>query len=74
MELFLFLLLSVLLFRALGRGHRRETPGGRPRTDTWVDGVVDAVLVLTDDVLRGARTLARLAAAHRERTGRSPWT
>jgi hypothetical protein len=73
-ELFLFLALSVLLFRALGRGSRPEARPARPRTDTWVDGVVEAVTQLAGDVTRGVRTLARLDADDRERRGRSPWS
>ena len=74
MELFLFLALCVLLFRALGRSSRPESPPVRPRTDTWLDGVVDAVVQLAGDVVRGVRTLTRLDAANRERRGRSPWS
>lgn len=74
MELFLFLAFGVLLFRALGRGTRPESTRPRPRTDTWIDGVVDAVAQLAGDVGRGVRTLARLDADDRDRRGRSPWS
>lgn len=63
----LFLVLCVLVFRALGnpRGSGdRTTPPGAP----W-----DVVArVWTRDVVRGARVLARLSDARGERLGR-PW-
>lgn len=74
MELFLFLALGVLVFRALGRSSRAEPPPPRPRTETWIDGVVDGLRGLTGDVVRGVRTLARLDADRRGRSGRSPWS
>ncbi|GAA4735872.1 hypothetical protein GCM10023328_15100 [Modestobacter marinus] len=74
MELFLFLALGVLLFRALGRSSRPAARPARPRTDTWLDGVVEAVVELAGDVTRGVRTLSRLDADRRGRRGRSPWS
>ncbi|MCZ2839304.1 hypothetical protein [Modestobacter sp. VKM Ac-2985] len=74
MELFLFLALGVLVFRALGRSSRPESPRARPRTDTWLDGVVDPVVRLAGDVARGAQALTRLDATNRARKGRSPWS
>lgn len=74
MELFAFLCLLVLVFRALGRGDRRAPRPARPRTGTWVDVVVEGLLQLATDVARGVRTLARLDAGRRERQGRSPWS
>lgn len=74
MELFLFLALGVLVFRTLGRSSRPESPRVRPRTDTWLDGVVDAVVQLAGDVARGVGVLTRLDAVNRDRRGRSPWS
>ncbi|WP_299951313.1 hypothetical protein [uncultured Modestobacter sp.] len=74
MELFAFLVLLVLVFRTLGRGSRSEVRPAGPRTDTWVDVVVEGPVRLATDVGRGVATLTRLDAARRERQGRSPWS
>jgi hypothetical protein len=63
----LFVVLLLLLFRALGRPHRSGRPG-RLAPVPWAEPAHR----LAHDVLRGVRTLSRLDAARRDRLGR-PW-
>jgi hypothetical protein len=62
----LFLVLCVLVFRALGRPGRTDEDGSP--APTWAD----AARTWARDVAHGVRVLARLDEARRDRLGR-PW-
>ncbi|MGY1839479.1 MULTISPECIES: hypothetical protein [unclassified Modestobacter] len=62
-----FAVLVVVFFRAMGRAG--APAGARPAPGRWSA----AVQQLVTDVVRGVRVHADLAAAHRDRLGRSGW-
>ncbi|OMQ13791.1 hypothetical protein A7K94_0221105, partial [Modestobacter sp. VKM Ac-2676] len=62
-----FPVLVVVFFRAMGRAG--APTGVRPASERWSA----AVQQLVTDVVRGVRLYADLAAAHRDRRGRSGW-